>query len=201
MLNIDDTLQQRLTQQIGRIEAATGAELVLVLAGSSGSYTDIPWRAALIAGAAALAFLCWSPWSFSDLAIPLDTGAAALLAGLIAWRQPRSWRWALSAARAERQVREAAAAAFHREAVHATAERVGLLVYISAFEGRAEILPDQGLLGKISGADRAALSLPPIASAADLEAGLDRIGAVLARHVPRASDDRNELPDAPRVYR
>lgn len=200
MLQIDEALQQRLTAQVGRIESGTGAELVLVLAGRSGGYGDLPLWAGMAAAWATLAFLCWSPWSFDAMHFPLDVAAFAGLAALIVARQPRLWPWMAGAARMERQVRTAASAAFHQETVHSTADRVGVLVYVSALEGRVELLPDQGLLGRIGGKEWAEIRLSA-GSSAELEAGLERLGALLGRHIPRAADDRNELPDAPRVYR
>ncbi|MCZ8324912.1 MAG: hypothetical protein O9283_06590 [Sphingomonadaceae bacterium] len=82
-----------------------------------------------------------------------------------------------------------------------TQGRTGILIYVSLAEHRAEIVADSAIAGKVSpevwGEAMAAL-LAGI-RAGDLATGLagavERVGAVLAEHFPRAADDQNELPD------
>jgi putative membrane protein len=97
-----------------------------------------------------------------------------------------------------RPPRQAAEAAFCQEAVHATTARTGLLVYVSILEERVELLPDQGLLGKIPGAVWNDLAVQAD-TLEHLLAGLERVGTVLAQHVPSTGDSVNELSNAPRM--
>ena len=79
-----------------------------------------------------------------------------------------------SRARREQQVRLYAEAEFHREAVHATPRRTGLLVYVSAAENRVELVPDVGIEARIPRA--AWLEATAQLSASDLELFLTRAG-------------------------
>lgn len=79
--------------------------------------------------------------------------------------------------------------------------RTGILIYISLREHHAEILADAAIASKVSPevwGDAMAALLSGI-RAGDLATGLvgavEKVGAVLAQHFPRAADDQNELPD------
>ncbi|MFN5903786.1 MAG: TPM domain-containing protein, partial [Novosphingobium sp.] len=79
--------------------------------------------------------------------------------------------------------------------------RTGILIYVSLREHHAEILADAAIASKVDAAvwgDAMAALLSGI-RAGDLASGLtgavERVGAVLAEHFPRAADDQNELPD------
>jgi putative membrane protein len=182
---------------VDRIEARTSAEVVVVAASASGSYEDVAVACGAGVGVAALGFLCWSPWPFDALWFPIDVAATGLTAWFLARRSRVHVRLAPAARRA-RQVGEAAQAAFVQEHVHGTADRTGLLVYVSAAEERVELLPDQGLLGRIPG--HVWNDLVVRAGTVDqLLEGLERLGVVLAEHLPASGHNPDEIPNRPRV--
>ncbi len=199
MLRTDEAFSRAIEAKVAGIEARSSAELVVVAAGRSGSYRELPIVSGLVGSWLCLAFLCWGPWPFDPYWFPMDIGLGGLLFAWLGRRfSPVLVRHLLSPERRRNQVREAAEAAFFQESVHATEARTGLLVYISAMEEEVVLLPDHGLAGRIPGATWNALSLEAHDLPA-LEAGLDRLGELLAEHLPRGADDRNELPDAPRL--
>jgi putative membrane protein len=198
MIHTDARFSTAIEQAVGDIESRTDAEVVVVAAPWSGSYRDLAWAVGGAAGVTALAFLCWSPIVFDARYFPVDVAAIAGLLGAGATRAPRLLVRLAGSARARRQVREAALAAFAEENVHATTGRTGVLVYVSAAEGRVEILPDQGLLGRIPGARWNATQVPAD-TMEGLLAGLGRLGALLAEHVPATGENPDEIPNAPRV--
>lgn len=197
MVHTDARFSDAVEKAVGEIESLTAAEVVVVAAPRSGSYRDLAWIAGFVVAALVLAFLCWSPWVFDPMLFPLDVAAAG---GLVAWAVER-WGWSVRLAgkdRRKRQAREAAEAAFFQEAVHATAQRTGLLVYVSAQEGIVELLPDQGLLGRIPGAEWNRLRVPGD-TVDGLVAGLHEVGVLLAKHFPPTGDNADEIGNAPRV--
>lgn len=201
MLHQDARFVASVERAVAEAEAKTLAEIVVVAAPKSGSYTDVAWRAGAVAGLLTLAVALFSPIEVSPEMVLVDV---LLAAGLVGWicTGPRAVRALTTAARRERQVLEAAAAAFHEEAVHATTERIGVLVYVSALEGRVVLDPDLGVEAHVPeqawGPVRAELSHD------DLDhflAGLQAAAEVLARHLPAPAGERaaGALANAPRI--
>lgn len=198
VVHTDARFSAAVEKAVGEIESLTDAEVVVVAAPRSGSYRDLAWIGGFTAATALLAFLCWSPWVFDPLLFPVDVAVVGLLCTWALDRWPRTCARVARPERRRRQVKEAAEAAFVQEAVHATAGRTGLLVYVSALEGAVELLPDQGLLGRIPGAEWNALRLR--ADTVDgLVEGLHRVGVLLAKHFPPTGENPDEITNAPRV--
>lgn len=100
-----------------------------------------------------------------------------------------------------RRVRRRAVQFFKASAEKRTAARVGVLLYLSLAEHRAEIVADQAIVGKVEDGvwGEAMVALVDRIRAGDpaggMAAAVERIGAVLAEHFPKTADDVNELPD------
>ncbi len=195
MLPTDRSFADAIERVVSEIEARTDAEVVVVTAPCSGSYRDVTFATAAAVGWGVLAFLIWSPIPFEAVWFPVEVAAAG---GLTAWAMSSpSYAVRLTTrARRQRQVRESAHAAFAVENVHATAARTGVLVYVSACEGEALVLPDHGLLGRIPGTVWADLAVDA-RSLDSLVAGLRALGEILAEHVPVTAGDRDELANTP----
>ena len=79
--------------------------------------------------------------------------------------------------------------------------RTGILIYLSLAEHRAEIVADEAIASKVQAevwgeAMAAMLAELHAGRVADgLIAAVEKVGAVLAQHFPRAEGDVNELPD------
>jgi putative membrane protein len=199
MLHADARFGEAVRERVARLELQTDAEVVVVAAERSGSYRDV---AMVIGGVAALGMfsaLLAIPWHVHPVLAVADV---ALTMALVTWLvDGRAFvvRLASRARRAE-QVRIAAAAEFHLEAVHATPRRTGLLVYVSAAEARIELVPDVGVEARVPRARWAEATAQ--LSATDLELflrGLDGVGAILAERLPPAGERGVELSDAPRI--
>lgn len=205
MIRYDARFRETVETAVRRIERATSAEIVVVASSRSGSYRDL----AAIAGAGAawlsLAVLVYSPFVFLPTWMAIEVGALGLGAGWLAHRSPWLLRLLAGPARTKRQVETAAKAAFMDESVHGTRGRTGILVYASLLEERVVLIPDAGLAAKVPGGAWNALRFGPgpdparLASLDGFLAGLDSLGAILAREFPAPADDRNELPDTPRI--
>ena len=100
-----------------------------------------------------------------------------------------------------RRVRERAVTCFKVGAERRTHGRTGILIYLSLAEHRAEIVADEAIASKVEaevwGEAMAAMlaELREGRVADGLIAAVEKVGAVLAEHFPRAEGDVNELPD------
>ena len=199
MLHLDPRFSPAVTESVGAIERRSDAEIVVVVVGRSGAYRDLAWAAALGCSLVALGLLAWAPWEFAGVLFPVYATIAAAIAGFTVARSAPLTRLLAGKRRMQAQVREAAEAAFVQETVHGTRRRTGVLVYVSSLEARVEVLPDQGILGRVPGAALADLDLRA-GSLDELVGGLRRLGDLLATHVPPVEGDNpNEVDDAPRV--
>lgn len=100
-----------------------------------------------------------------------------------------------------RRVRRRAVQFFKASAEKRTAARVGVLLYLSLAEHRAEIVADEAIVAKVDDAvwgeamvaliDRIRVGDP----AGGMAEAVARIGTVLAQHFPKTESDVNELPD------
>jgi putative membrane protein len=182
-------------------EQRTSAEVVVVVSGSSSTYTHVTgWVVAAVA-VATTAFLCWSPWIFDDFWLPVDVAAlAAVVAGLMA-TAPRTRLFLAGGAERERCVALAAEAAFSQEAVYATRERTGVLIYVSVLERTVLLRADTAVQTRVPAAqwNDVAARFRHISTNEAFATNFKELGALLAEHLPRAADDVNESPNAPRV--
>ncbi len=187
---------------VREVEAGTSAEVIVVVAGSSGSYGQpLGWLAAGVS-LVATGFFCWSPWVFDDRWIPLDVVAVTglVVAAVAVNAQARAFLAGSSARR--RAVALAADAAFWQEAAHATRGRTGVLVYVSVLEGMVLVRADTAIQVAVP-ADRWNAAVGAVSSGSITQFGpnMRALGALLAASLPRAADDVNESPDAARVRR
>lgn len=199
MLHADERFHSAVEEAVGRLEAKTDAEIIVVAAPKSGQYRDISLMTASLATGLMLLVL---------LLIPVDVHPWMLLPELVttfllvAWLSSASFslRYLASKARKKRQVEAIAQAEFFRENVHATPHRTGVLVYVSAMEGSVHIIPDLGIEGRVPSVPWAqACSKVGHEDLDHFLAGLDAIGEVLERYVPALETDLVDLPNAPRV--
>jgi putative membrane protein len=142
------------------IEARTGTQIVPAIVGKSDTYVELPWTAfALGASLAALALVladAWRPqWSVSSTAIRhvtmvLGPAAAAALLAIFA---PPFARLFLRPARSAVEVRQYADSLFLQRGLFATRRRTAILILVSLFERRIEIVADTGCHERITDAD------------------------------------------------
>lgn len=193
--------RDEVSRLVGEIEASTSAEVVVVVRAISGRYihTDM-----LVGCALAFTWICvflFHPAPFDDDLVPVQVLAAFVL-GMMLSLSIAPLRRSLTAQKwRDENVERAACAAFVDRGVFRTRGRTGLLVFISAFERRAMFVGDVGIEGE--GLDEAMKK-----ARIEIEAGLGtsepmtkfvgalrELGKTLAKALPRAEDDINELPN------
>lgn len=148
MAFLTDDEKTRLREAIAAAEAETSAEIVTVIAASSDSYRFIPvlWAALLALCVPGANFLLGEP--FEDVmayqlqvlvffAVTLVMQSEALRSRVI----PRSVRYRRASLAAREQ--------FLALNLHSTAERNGVLIYVSVAEHYVEILTDIGVAERV----------------------------------------------------
>lgn len=197
LISRDD--QRRIAEAIATAERATSGEIVAVVAESSGSYFS---AAFLWAGIAALAvplpLIHWTWWPIQTIYI-VQIAVFAALALLFSYRPlrialtPRSLKHGLAHRRALEQ--------FLAQDLHTTADRTGVLIFVSVAERYAEIVADaeidrhvpvetwttivNGLTAHIGQGEAATGFLHAIQA----------VGKLLAAHFPPGAERRNTLPN------
>jgi len=216
---LSDAERARISATVAAAEAHSAGEIVTILAERSDGYADIALAWSALVGLLALAALTIAPDFYLDLYDALTGGwvhertpreifgvalfvVAAKFAGtwLVQLWQPLKFGLVPGPIKAAR-TRARAVACFRVGAERRTHGRTGILIYLSMREHRAEIVADEAIADKVAPevwGEAMAAMLVHIRDghvADGLVAAVDRVGAVLAEHVPRAENDINELPD------
>jgi putative membrane protein len=197
--------------QVAGVESRTGVEVVTAIVGKSDTYVELPWKAfAMGASGAAFAVVIadvWRPeWVTAATALLhavtiLGAGAASALLAVFV---PAFGRLFLRATRVEVEVRQHAESLFLTRELFRTSQRTAVLVLVSLFERRIEILPDTGLHARVTEADWhtvIARMTPRLREARPfhaLQEGLTALEALLAAKGFRGDAARDHpLPDRP----
>jgi putative membrane protein len=198
---LTDEAKAALTGAIKAVELRTCAEVVIAVRARSGPYLHADVLAGALGGIATLALLLFSPWEFALHYFVIDPIVVGALLGWFASRTSALRRLLTSRKMIDEAVATHARATFFDRGVGHTADRVGILVYVSLLERRAEVVADRGVeraadVGMWKAvceriADAVARGEDGVAVARVIE----RIGDVLEPCLPRAADDVNELPD------
>jgi putative membrane protein len=199
----DQAAKAEVTAAIRAIESATSAEVVVAVRASSGHYRHTDYLVGFAASFVALLVFLFDSHEFDIDWMPVDSLVAFALGTLLSAFAPPLRRLLTSRKLMRRNVATAARAAFVELKIARTSARSGLLVFVSKFEQRVEVVPDIGVdpvvlgpgfaegVGALDRALRSRASFPKF-----LEA-LRSLGPVLAKAMPRLEGDVNELPDEP----
>lgn len=207
---------QQVTQSVIAAESNTSAEVLPVVAASSGRYDRPEDIVGLWCGVIALCIAWWfmpSPsaelnsWGGPSAGLQLLVFIVSILVGffvgvLLATRV--NWLRALFTPKAQmaEEVLLRARSVFYDRRVHHTTGGTGLLIYVSLFEHRAAIIADASVLEKLG---QSALDDICQRLTADLHTGtitnalcnaIAESGEKLAKVLPRDENDVNELSDA-----
>lgn len=195
-----DAAKQSTARSVKLVESQTSAEVVVAVRRRSGDYRIVAYHFGLVVGALVVSYLLFAPQVFSVAAIAMD-GALGFGLGLaLALNVGPLLRLLVRERRLQQNVDEAAKVAFFDLGISRTSGRNGVLVFVSTFEQRVLVLPDVGIhvaaLGPSWHEACAALSAAVKARNVDgFERALEALGPLLGQHMPRSTDDVNELPD------
>ena len=196
---LSDTDRVRIRNAVAAAEAKTSGEIFTVVAEMSDDYRFIPilW-ATLVALVVPLPliFLTLLPASLIFLT---QLGAFVVLA--LAFSYPAVRPWVVPPGVKHSAARALAVQQFLAHGLHTTEQRTGVLIFVSLMERHAEIIADAGISAKVDDAVWQAAMGKLVGEirggrlAEGLIAAIESTGAVLAKHFPRVTNDRNELPN------
>ena len=184
--------------KIAEVEKTTAGEIVVHVVEKSDDYPAARLGWSVLLAAVASEVLSYElPDLFQSWSLELAVGIGVvfwLLFGL-----PPILRWLVPAGSKAAQVHRRALAAFIENRVHRTRDASGVLILVSMFERRVEILADEGIHARI-GVDgwqkyirRIIEGIKAGRPAAGIVKTIGHIGDELKVGVPPRPDDQNEL--------
>ncbi len=214
---LDQLDTEHVRRAVAEAEEQTAGEIVPYVVERSGGYEVALWRGAgalalLAVGLMLLAALLYDGWGLAWLYTGWGVALAALAGGLLgaaltAFIAPLK-RLLAGTERLDRTVHAQAMKAFVEEEVFATRDRTGILLFVSLFEHRIEVLGDSGINARVEPEAWAGIVERIRDGIRDghftdgLVEAIARCGALLERHgVEIRPDDENELPDRVRTRR
>lgn len=198
---IDPAARQHLEAVVAEAERATGGEIVVAVVGACDEYGALGWRLGVALAALAFLGLGWFapplPWTGY-----LAAQAAALLAGHGIGRIEAIRRALLPAALVEQRVAQRARRCFAEQGLARTRGRTGILLFVALLERRVVVLADEGIDRVLDPGESwhqvvelAAGGLRAGRAVEGLEAAVRRCGEILARHLPAAATNPDEIPN------
>lgn len=193
--------KQRIEDAVKTAESKTSGEIVPMVVDDSYEYP----RAELIgAGTLALAtglLVSWavggeSIWWFLPVFIIGFFGFQQLIR-----KQPDLKRKLISPDELTEEVKEKAMVSFVEQGLHETRDKTGILILISLFEHRVQVLADSGINAKVPEHTWEELVVMIIAGLKSDDAcsavckAVERCGELLQENFPIKDDDTNELPN------
>jgi putative membrane protein len=199
----DETARAALTDCVKKIETTTDAELVLVVRARSGSYRQADYLFGVLLGFLGLLFLLFSPFEFHQYWVAIDVALLFAIGAVVSTRSNSLRRLLTTSKFRDAAVRTGAAAMFYEAGIANTSAEMGVLIYLSILERRLELIADRGILKGVNALEWNQLLFElheagRTADAQTLQAGLEKLGSLLAKHLPATGENPNELPDAPR---
>jgi putative membrane protein len=203
--SMDRQEYERIAAAIRSAEATTSGEIYCVVAQRSDGYffsSALIVTAAILVISLGVAFAIEAWWL--TMRLPVFVGAQLLalvaalaliyaLPGLRIMLAPRRWQYMRAHDNALKQ--------FYARNVHLTAERTGVLIFVSLSERYAEVIADAGIEAKVPQDiwDSIVAGLIDDARndrlAVGFETAIVAVGALLSEHFPIGPDDINELDD------
>lgn len=204
---------RRVTEAVARAEARSSAEIVPVIASSSGRYDRAEDMVGLWFGLITLCVGWWllqgvepSEWGVPQPRLGLLAVVGLVLGGwvlgVVLAHLSGSLRLLFTPRREQKaEVERAARQAFFDRRIHHTEASSGLLVYVSMLERMAVVLADAQVLEKLGQPQVDALCASLVS---ELKKGrytdalchtIDQAGAALAEALPAQAQNRNELTD------
>ena len=210
--------RDRISAAVLAAEGGTSGEIVTIVADRSDRYLDVALIVASLAAlfvpalfaawpALALDLLAattggWGEPSVRELMLLVGIAMALVFAGVLGLLSVEGLRHVCIPKSLRRQrVRRRAIELFKVGAEARTTGRTGILIYLSLGERMAEIVADEGIHAQVDPSRWGDAMLALVAEVREgriadgMIAAIGAVGTILASHLPRASDDANELPD------
>jgi len=203
--------RKHIREAVSRAEQKTSGEIVPYIVKKSAQYEVVFWRGMAMGGVLGLCFLFvvtqfYRGWGMSllytDYGQAITILGCSLCAAILATFVPPVKRMLAGSHRLTASVHQRALEAFVEKEVFNTRDRTGILLFVSLFEHRIEVIGDSGINQKVGPDDwsevvlciRKGVKSGKIAQG--LAAGIKLSGDLLERSgVAIRLDDTNELSD------
>ena len=200
---IDQAACETLAGCVTEIEKYTAAELVIVVRASSGYYAHADYLFGALLTLLGLVFLLFSPVEFNQYWVVIDVVLLFALGSYVSSKTEAVRRLLTTRKFRAGVARTSAAAMFYEAGIANTKAEMGVLVYVSLFERRLELIADRGVLQAVPSQEwnECLFELHQAGRDPELEGmlkALRLLGALLAAYLPASDDNPNELPDMPR---
>ncbi len=217
-MHIEAADHDRLSDAVRAAEEGTAGEIVTIIADRSDAYHDVGLHYAILAMLLVpILFAAFPAWP--DALLNLVTSGwgerempalyvlifflMALVFLIVRYTLAiMPLRLALTPkATRRRRVRRRAIELFKVGTEKRTTGRTGILIYLSMGEHMAEIVADEAIYTRVPDTvwgDAMAAMIEHVAAGRTTDgmiAAVEKVGAILAGHLPRADDDKNELSD------
>lgn len=202
---------KRVEEAVKKAESGISGEIVPVFVEHSAHYGKANFRAGVSAASSAIIIWLllyefnpsWSGhWFYMPEALALLVAAAFFAVYLVALYVPGFRRLFITGGELSRAVDRAAHLAFLKQEVFHTRQRTGILIFISLFEHRVEVLGDTGISAKVSADEwnhivqTIVLGLKNNRKVEGICQAIDEAGQLLLKNgFVIEADDTNELPD------
>ena len=197
-------------EAVAKAEQRTSGEIVPYIVPRSGDYEVALWRGAGICTllASTVVFLVWRfygwdvPLWVQGITPVLVLMSAGVLGAVIVRLFPALHRWLAGGQRLDLTVSRRAIEAFIEKEIFLTRDRTGILLFVSMFEHRIQVIGDTGINAQVMQEDWADVvrairdGVKKGQVAEGLVAGIDICGTLLELSgLDIRPDDENELPD------
>lgn len=188
---------------VKELEHATSAELVIVVRARSGHYRHADYIFGFLLAFAGLLFLLFSPVEFHQVWVAIDVALLFILGSLLSSRSTTLRRMFTTRKSRAAAARTGAAAMFYEAGIANTEKELGVLVYLSLFERRLELIADRGVLKAVPAEEwnERLFELHQAGRQPDIKtflAALRNLGMLLSQHLPATHENPDELPNQPR---
>ncbi len=201
MKRFNDDFKSHLYETIEEIENNSLVEIVAIFKSKSGNYKDISLWFAVAFMFVTASFLMFSPIEFNVYMIFLFTFISFIIGFLFAELLKPFKRLFISKKRIRKNIELYSRAVFQKGGIRFTNEKIGVLIYVSLFEKKVEIIADRGALTavpdelweQINNNFNTIFSFGDVPNAFIKE--LKRTKAIFAEYILPIENDINELPD------
>ncbi len=195
--------RKRVGEAVEAIERDTSAEIVVTVRKCAGQYSATDLFAGLVLALIGLTYMLVADFTFEMEWMPVNVMLGFIVGAYVTMEVAPLRRAITQKSLLRQNALTAARAAFYELGISRTSHRTGVLVFVSMFERRVEVVPDIGVkpaeLGPewTAAVDALAASVKGTPDFDRFLAALGKLKAPLDRALPGKPDDANELPNEP----
>ncbi len=197
---VTEAVKKAIEAAVKKAEEKTSGEIVTMIVPSSDSYMGAAWYWGFVL-CLALTFCFYLLFPHLKFVYYLFVEMPLMIVSFLIFHIPLLKRLSIPKKEMEEEVFQRAVEAFYKHNLHATRDQNGILIFVSLFERRVQVLADTGIHKKVPAGtwDEVVRQLTLDIRSCRIQEGFVRAvetcGNILSKYFPKKSDDQNELPD------